>query len=393
MGLRVTSLVLVVGAALLSPAEARPAPVQETGQETGLAAVPELRVTRMVDGLSIPWDVAPVGRGDFLITERATRRLLRWRGGRLQRVRYPRNLVWESGETGLMSVVADPEFRRNRRFYMCHGGHRPDGAHDVRVVAYRLLRDKNRARMLEVLRGGIDATSGRHGGCRLLITRRGALLVGTGDAAVGTNPRNRRSLAGKVLRLDPRTGRAWPRNPWIDARNRRKRFLFTYGHRNVQGLAQRRNGTLWSVEHGPDRDDEVNLLRRAGDYGWHPVPADSGDSEYNEKVPMTDHALPGRQRAARWRSGDPTIATSGATFVYGDRWGALSGSLAVAALKGSRLVFMRFDRDGVLRHTRAPEALQQFGRLRSVTRAPNGDLLVTTSNGSDDAVLRVSPVG
>ena len=85
----------------------------------------------------------------------------------------------------------------------------------------------------------------------------------------------------------------------------------------MQGLAERADGTLWSVEHGPDRDDEVNLLVSGGDYGWNPVPG------YNESVPMTDQVLPGDQRGARWRSGSPTLATSGATFVHGQRWGAL----------------------------------------------------------------------
>ena len=74
----------------------------------------------------------------------------------------------------------------------------------------------------------------------------------------------------------------------------------------MQGLAQRADGTLWSVEHGPDRDDEVNLLRNGGDYGWNPVPG------YNESVPMTDQGLPGKQVEAQWSSGFPTLATSGA---------------------------------------------------------------------------------
>ena len=108
---------------------------------------------------------------------------------------------------------------------------------------------------------GIPATSGRHGGCRLLETFNGALLVGTGDAADESNTQNRKSLGGKVLRLDPRTGKPWPTNPWVNAKNKKKRFVYTYGHRNVQGLAQRGNGSLWSVEHGPDRNDEVNKLR------------------------------------------------------------------------------------------------------------------------------------
>jgi glucose/arabinose dehydrogenase len=212
------------------------------------------------------------------------------------------------------------------------------------------------------------------------------MLVGTGDAATGTNPEDLHSLGGKTLRLDRRTGKPWPTNPFVHAANRNKRYLHTYGHRNVQGLAQRRDGSLWSVEQGTDRDDEVNKLVNGGDYGYNPVPG------YNESVPMTDQSLPGHQVEARWSSGNPTLATSGGTFVQGRKWGALNGALAVAALKASRIVFLTFDKAGHLTRTRAPQALQQYGRLRSVTVAPNHDLLITTDNGSgNDVILRVSP--
>ena len=107
---------------------------------------------------------------------------------------------------------------------------------------------------------------------------------------------------------------------------------------------------------------------------------------------MTDFSLPGRQFGARWRSGDPTFATSGATWVRGTQWGALNGTLAVAALKDSKMRFMKFDATGRLVSVRIPRALTHFGRLRSVTVAPDGDLLVTTSNGSSDSVLRVHPL-
>ena len=135
----------------------------------------------------------------------------------------------------------------------------------------------------------------------------------------------------------------------------------------------------------PDRDDEINLLHEGGDYGWNPGPG------YDESVPMTDQALPGVQQEAAWSSGEPTIATSGAAWVHGSQWGSLDGTLAVAALKGSEVVFLRFDDQGGLVSVARPKALQRFGRLRSVTSAGNGDLLVTTDNGTDDRVLRVSP--
>lgn len=389
------ALGLALAAALLTPAAAPAVPATTvatsataaslTAQDGARRAVPRMRVRTVVGGLENPWDVQRIGRGRLLVTERDRARLSLVSNGRRRTVGFPRRSVWVRGETGLMSLAVDPRFRRNHRFWTCQGGHRAGGGHDVRVVAWRLRRDPLRARRVGVVLRGIRATSGRHGGCRLLLVGRNQLYVGTGDAAVGTNPRNLRSLGGKVLRLDARTGAPWPTNPWADAPHRNRRLVLTYGHRNVQGLARRGDGSVWSVEHGSYRDDEVNLLEPGGDYGWNPVPG------YDESVPMTDHDLPGRQVSARWRSGEPTIATSGAAWVHGRQWGRLRGTLAVAALKGSRLVFMKFDDDGVLQWTRAPRRLRQPGRLRSVTATPGGALLVTTSNGDRDRVLRVSP--
>ncbi len=239
---------------------------------------------------------------------------------------------------------------------------------------------------MRTLVSGFPTSSGRHGGCRLLIARDGSLYVGTGDAAIGANPRDLDSLGGKTLRLNRTTGAPWPSNPFIDAENSRRRYVDTYGHRNIQGLAQRADGSVWSIEHGSYRDDEVNLLVPGGDYGWHPVPG------YNEEVPMTDQALPGTQIEAKWSSGESTLATSGGVFVKGRQWGALNGTLAVAALKASRVLFLSFDADGRLVKTRTPAALRQYGRLRSVSTADNGDLLITTDTDSrGGAVLRVSP--
>ncbi|WP_205475079.1 PQQ-dependent sugar dehydrogenase [Nocardioides sp. SYSU D00038] len=379
----------VVAAALLAllapaaPAVAHDRPATPTASSADRAA-PRLVVRTVARGLDHPWDVRPIGNGRLLVTERKAR-LSVVRNGRSRTVRFPRSSVWVSGETGLMGLEVDPGFARNRRFYTCQGGF-AGGNHDVRVIAWRLNRKATRATFKRRLVAGIPATSGRHGGCRLLVARDGSLLVGTGDAAVGTNPRDLGSLGGKTLRLDRFTGRPWPTNPFIGSSNPRTRYLFTYGHRNVQGLAQRADGTLWSVEQGSDRDDEVNLLRRGGDYGWHPVPG------YNESVPMTDQSLPGPQQAARWRSGPSTLATSGGTFVAGRQWGALDGTLAVAVLKAQRVLFLTFGPRGALRKVRTPAALRQYGRIRQVSRARGGALLVTTDNGGGrDVVLKVTP--
>lgn len=345
---------------------------------------PGLNARRQVTGLSNPWDVQTIGRGRLLITERDTGRLLLHEGGSTHRVEFPSDRVWVSGETGLMSLEIDPRFRTTGRFYTCQGWLKSGGGHDVRVIAWRLNDAGTRARLVETLIAGFPTSTGRHGGCRLLIMGNGALLVGTGDAARGKSPRNLTSLGGKTLRLNRSTGHPWPDNRFIGADNRRKRYVHTYGHRNIQGLAQSRDGSLWNAEHGPGIEDEVNRLFNGADYGWHPVP------DYNESVPMTDHSLPGRQIAARWDSG-PTPATSGAAFVRGREWGSYQGALAVACLEARKVIFMKFDAAGRLRWTRSPAALQDFGRLRSVTVAPNNDLLITSDNDVGDAIIRVSP--
>ena len=377
------SLVLAV----LGPATAEAAlPAGGHSQQATARAVPTLHVRRQVTGLDHPWDVQPIGHGRLLFTQRDRATLSVWEDGHTRTVDFPSKQVWVSGETGLMSLAIDPKFAGNGRIYTCQGGNTPRGGHEVHVVAWRLNDAATRVRRIKELVGGFPTSSGRHGGCRLLITRDGSMLVGTGDAAVGTNPENLESLGGKTLRLNRTTGSPWPTNPFIDARNRKKRYIQTYGHRNVQGLAQRADGSLWSIEQGTYRDDEVNRLVDGGDYGYNPVPG------YNEDVPMTDQSLPGDQVEARWSSGDPTLATSGGTFVRGAKWGSLRGALAVAALKASRIVFLSFDSAGHLTKSRAPKALQRYGRLRSVTVAPNDDLLVTTDNGSGaDSILRISP--
>ena len=345
-----------------------------------------LKVTKLATGLDHPWDVHAIGHGRYLVTERSGHLTVIDKDRTVRRLPMPTDLIWVSGETGLMGLAIDPDFASNGRFYTCNGGS-PQSNPDVRIMVWTLNKAATRATYRSTLLKGFPTSSGRHGGCRLLILDNGAMLVGTGDAAIGTNPENKQSFGGKTLMLNRLTGQPWPTNPFVNASNRTQRYVQTYGHRNVQGLAQRADGSLWSVEHGPDRDDEVNLLKNGGDYGWNPVPG------YNESVPMTDQSLPGKQIEAKWSSGFPTVATSGASFLYGQQWGWYDGTLAVAALKAGELLFMKFDASGKLVGVRTPAAMKRYGRLRAVTRLADGSILVTTDNGGNDVVLRVRPAG
>lgn len=383
---RRAALVLSFALGLASLAIGSPVVADDAGRDPSRPAALELRVRTVIDGLEHPWDVKPIGGGGLLVTERDKARLSVVRDGRRRTVRFPSANVWVSGETGLMSLAVDPRFKQNRRFWTCQGW-QSGGGHDIRVSLWKLSGNERRAKLVRHVLTGLPTTSGRHGGCRLLLeSGSNALLVGTGDAADPANPRNLSSLGGKVLRVDRRTGAPLADNPYADVSNPNQRRVFTYGHRNVQGLAQRpSDGALVSVEHGSYRDDEVNALSPGADFGWNPGPG------YDESVPMTDQSLPGQQTDAIWSSGTPTIATSGAAWTSGARWGAYAESLAVAALGGERMLFIRFDASLAQLEVSTPPVMRRYGRLRSVTSLPNGSLLVTTSNGGDDRILRVSP--
>ena len=358
-----------------------------TSQPTTSPAGPGLKVDVLSDELEYPWDVVQLPDGSLLVDEREGK-LVRIADGRTTPVKADLSDLYAHGETGLMGLVLDPGFAHNRRFYTCQGN---APAHDIRVIAWTLAPDNSEARRVDdPLVRGLELSSGRHGGCRLLFDSTGALLISAGDAAVGRNAQDLTRLGGKVLRVNAVDGSPAAGNPFLDAENPKTRLIYSYGHRNVQGLALRPGSDqVLEAEHGPDRDDEVNVLRAGGNYGWNPV--GSSPADYDESVPMTDPAIKGSIPAV-WSSGSSTVAISGAAFLEGEQWGELNGRLAVAALKGEHLMLLDLAGDGTVRSVTVPKELDQtHGRLRAARTGADGALYLTTDNGVDDQVLRVSP--
>jgi glucose/arabinose dehydrogenase len=340
---------------------------------------PALEVAVVADGLDHPWDVAQAPDGTLLVDERSGGFTAVLPDGTVQEVAADFDDLFARGETGLMGLVLDPAFDASRRFYTCQG---VTGAPEssIGVIGWTVSDDwRTATRVADPLVGEIpvNAGSGRHGGCRLRFTPDGALLISTGDNARGSNPQDRTSRAGKVLLADPATGEV---------------AVWTYGHRNVQGLAVR-PGTnqVYAVEQGTGRDDEVNLLQPGGNYGWDP---DGEDGSYDESVPMTDPEIPGAIPAV-WSSGEETIATCGGTFLDGDRWGSYGGLLLLGVLKGQGVLALRLDAAGALQDQfRLPELEGSYGRIRTVQQGTDGALYVTTDNGGgSDRLLRVTPAG
>ena len=369
---------LLAGCTQADSDDGLPAAGSQPSLSASPSGAPALDVEVVVDGLDHPWDVAQASDGTLLVDERPGGFTAVLPDGTVQQVEADFDDLFARGETGLMGLVLDPAFDANRRFYSCQG---VTGGSDssIAVIGWTMSDDwRSATRVADPLIGNIpvNSGSGRHGGCRLRFMPDGALLIGTGDNAVGRNPQDRSSWAGKVLLADPATGEV---------------AVWTYGHRNVQGLAVRpRTGQIFSVEQGTSRDDEVNLLQGGGNYGYDPDGAGGG---YDESVPMTDTGIPGAIPAV-WSSGPQTIATCGGTFLDGAQWGDYDGLMLLGVLKGQGVLALRLDDAGVLQEQfRLPELEGAYGRIRTVQQGTDGDLYVTTDNGGDeDRLLRVTPL-
>lgn len=315
----------------------------------------------IASGLTTPWGIAFLPDGTALVTERDTGRLLAIGPDRSVRTVGTVTGVEPRGEGGLLGVAAFPDFDTDHTVFVYF-----TAGSDNRVAALTLDRGATRIEGQRTILTGIPA-AGIHDGGRLLAAPDGTLFVATGDAGDRGNSQRLDSLGGKILRIT-RDGAAAPGNPFVDAPR-----VFSYGHRNVQGLALDGSGQLWASEFGQDSFDELNRVEPGGNYGWPVVEGPSDDPRFVSPYAYwpTDQASP-----------------SGLAITGDTAW--------MAGLRGVRLWLIPLDTAAgqVL-----PTALLRgdFGRLRTVIPAPDGSLWLSTSNtdgrgdvrDGDDRILRL----
>jgi glucose/arabinose dehydrogenase len=333
--------------------------VATCGDSAGQEPVGSGRAGTIATGLSVPWGIAFLPGGDALVSERATGRILRIsRDGRRRRVvmRVP-GVDTNSGEGGLLGLAVSPGYASDRWVYAYF-----TSASDNRIVRFRLggaIRP-----VLTGLRRGLI-----HDGGRIAFGPDGKLYAGVGEAGDSALAQNRRSRNGKILRMNP-DGSVPSDNPF------RGSLVWSYGHRNVQGLAWDRRGRLWATEFGQNEFDEVNLIQKGGNYGWPEVEgrgSTAGGRFINPKV--------------TW--GTSEASPSGAAIA--------ARTMYIGALQGDAVLRVRLN--GSRARKEAPLLQGRYGRIRTVVRAPDGSLWVTTSNrdgrGSprdgDDRIVRIRP--
>ncbi len=361
-----------------------------SGQEVVESAEHRFRVVTVADGLEVPWSMAFLPGGDLLVTERP---------GRLRIVRDGRLLptpvsglprVFAQGQGGLLDVEPHPDFASNRLLYLSYS--KPvAGGSTTAVIRGRFEGDALRD-VEEVFEA---ETSGRgHYGSRLSFDADGYLFITVGDRQAPPTGNLQAHPAqdlsnhhGVTLRLHD-DGRVPADNPFVD-RPGALPEIYSYGHRNAQGLAiHPETGEIWLNEHGPQGGDEINVVRAGANYGW---PVIGYGVNYGSGSPIHESTTRAgmEQPIHVWI---PSIGVSGLTFYTGHRFPGWQGDAFAGGLSGGYLARLDVE-DGEI--VREEVLLSGIGRVRDVKQGPDGYLYVAVEarDGLRTPILRLEPAG
>ena len=332
------------------------------------------RVDTVATGLEgVPWamEFAPDGR--LFVTERLGLVLIVNVTTGTSEIALSLDGTFTESEAGMLGLALDPQFSQNHLVYIYVTQRVGTTGAVNRILRFREV--NNRLGEMAVLLDGIPA-AGIHDGGRLKFGPDGLLYATTGDAATQGLAQDVSSLAGKILRIN-RDGTT-PRD------NRFSSPLYTYGHRNPQGIDWHPTaGTMWSSEHGNIGNDEINQIQSGLNFGWPRI--QGSESMPSMEAPLTSFS--------------PAIAPSGAAFYRGGRIPQFTNNFFVATLRGTALLRVTVDSAG--RRITAQERLLEggYGRLRDVVMGPDGNLYFVTNNRDgrgtpaqgDDRILRLAP--
>jgi aldose sugar dehydrogenase len=344
---------------------------------------PKVRVVPLHKGLANPWSLTFLPNGDMLITERP---------GRLRIVRKgtldPQPIsgvpqVWATGQGGLLEVLPHPRFAENQFLYLTYSKPCEKGATTA------LLRAKFDGKALtdgkDLFVADNCNTGNPHFGSKLAFGRDGMLYMTIGERGDRTRAQNTAIHGGKIVRLKD-DGSVPPDNPFA-GKEGYKPEIYSYGHRNPQGLAfHPETGALWENEHGPQGGDEVNVIEAGKNYGW---PVVSYGREYPpDGSKISEH--PSREGIEEpvvlWI---PSIGTSGMIFYTGDKFPQWKGNVFVGGLSGLAVHRLGFNEKGGLMGREALLGhLRQ--RIRDVRQGPDG-LIYLAVDANPGGILRIEP--
>ena len=353
------------------------------------AASPSVTAQTVATGLQHPWAVAFLPEGRFLVTERPGRLRVVDADGKLQPPVQGLPEVVAGGQGGLLDVVTDSDFARNRTLYFCYSEPGQGTTNSTALASARLSADRQRLEDVKVLFSQKPKVgSANHFGCRIVERTVAGKPDGTLFLTLGDRYSRREDAQkldnhlGKIVRVG-KDGSVPKDNPFVGQAGALPE-IWSYGHRNSQGATLASDGTLWQHEHGAQGGDEINLPQAGKNYGW-PVVTFGVDYD-GSKIGTGQSAAPGM--APPLHHWTPSIAPSGMAFLTSDRYGAgWKGDLFMGSLK-----FQYLDRIELKGGKVAAEhrLLEGIGRVRDVRQGPDG-LLYLVTDSPMGKLIRVQP--
>jgi glucose/arabinose dehydrogenase len=345
---------------------------------------PAPRIEVVASGLQNPWGVAFIDGGRFLVTERPGRLRVVAPDGRLSEPLAGLPPVDAGGQGGLLDVITDRDFARNRRVYFCYA-EPGTGGNSTALASAQLSADATRLEAVKVIFSQQPKFSSRaHFGCRIVEAADGTLFLTLGDRfSRKEDAQTLDNHHGKVVRIN-KDGSVPPDNPFV-GRSGALLEIWSLGHRNLQGAALGPDGRLWTSEHGPQGGDEINRPEAGKNYGW-PV-ITYGENYGGGAIGEGISAKAGlEQPVFQWT---PSIAPSGLAFVKGERYGkAWQGKLLAGSLKFRYLARLDISGGRVVKEERLLPDLN--ARVRDVREGPDGFIYLLTDE-RNGRLLRLHP--
>ncbi len=331
----------------------------------------------LTDQLNRPWGITSLPDGRFLITEKGGSMRIATAAGVLSEPITGLPAVNATGQGGLLGVTIDPAFSDNRMVYWTFSESTPEG-NLTSVAKGKLSADEKRIENATVIYRATPAYKGNlHYGSRILFDKNGDLFVSTGERSdLVTRPQAQdlKSALGKVLHIT-KDGKPAEGNPFLNNSNARPE-IYSYGHRNVQGLAfHPQTGDLWENEFGPRGGDELNLLKPGKNYGW---PTITYGYEYSgAKIGGAITQQEGMEQPVYYW--DPVVSPSGMTFYNSDSIPEWKNNLFIGGLNSNHIVRLVINNNKVVGEERL--LADQGQRFRDVTQGKDGALYAVTDEG------------
>ena len=353
---------------------------------SAVAQTSTVRTEVVARGLEDPWAVAFIGDGRLLVTERPGRMRVIGPDGQLGEPLAGVPAVVAQGQGGLLDVITDRDFARNRTVYFCYSEPAASGSANSTAMARAVLSaDMRQLEQVRVIFSQKPKFASRlHFGCRIAQAADGNLFLALGDRFQRmADAQTLDNHHGKVVRVRP-DGSVPSDNPFVKTTGALPE-IWSIGHRNPQGLTMGPDGRLWAIEHGPQGGDEINRPEASKNYGW-PV-ITYGENYGGGAIGEGITAKAGlEQPLHHWT---PSIAASGMAFVSSDRYGPdWAGNLLVGSLKFRYLSRLTLDGTKVVKEERLLPDLKE--RVRDVRQGPDGFIYLLTDD-RDGELLRLLP--